>query len=238
MAGSFPGVLAVVNRNGDRMVDGWLSLLFPSTCAWCGAPGSEACPPCQAGLPWNDPACPGCARPQVHGERCGSCAAKPPPFDAAWTAFRLEVPVQKGIHRLKYQGQLIEAARLGRLLAPRLPSRPDLILPVPLHRWRLARRGYNQAGELARQLGRLTGIPTDPRLARRIRPTPDQIGLTAVERRRNLRGAFHISSGLDGLHVALLDDVMTTGATLAELARACRAAGAARVEAWALARTA
>lgn len=228
----------VVNQRGDSVVDGWLDLIFPSACAWCGAPGSDACADCRAGLPWNDPACPGCARPQVHGERCGHCAAKPPPFDAAWTAFRLEVPVRQGIHRLKYRGQLIEAARLGRLLAPCLPSRPDLILPVPLHRWRLAWRGYNQAGEVARHLGRLTGIPVDPRAARRLRPTPDQIGLTAVERRRNLRGAFHISKPLDGLHVALLDDVMTTGATLSELARACRKAGAARIEAWAVARTA
>ncbi|MGH8429462.1 MAG: ComF family protein, partial [Solimonas sp.] len=199
---------------------------------------AEVCADCRAGLPWNRLACPGCARPQTHDAPCGACATRPPPYDAAWTAFVLETPVQQGIHGLKYRGRLLEAARLGRLIAPRLPSRPDLIIPVPLHRWRLMRRGYNQASELARWLTRLSGIPSDLQIARRTRATPDQIGKTAAERRRNLKDAFHIGRDLGGLHVALLDDVMTTGATLAELARACREAGALRVEAWAAARTA
>lgn len=219
------------------MVDSFWQLLLPSSCAFCGVAGPEVCPDCHAGLPWNRLACPGCARPQSHDSHCGRCSNKPPPFDAAWTAFVLETPVQQGIHGLKYRGRLIEAARLGRLIAPQLPSRPDLIIPVPLHRWRLMRRGYNQAGELARWITRLSGIPSDLRAATRTRPTPDQIGRTAAERRRNLRGAFRIERDLGGLQVALLDDVMTTGATLAELARACRRAGAARVEAWAMART-
>jgi len=219
------------------MVDSFWQLILPSACTFCGATGPEVCADCHAGLPWNHLACPGCARPQTHDSRCGRCATKPPPYDAAWTAFVLETPVQQGIHGLKYHGRLIEAARLGRLVAPRLPSRPDLIIPVPLHRWRLMRRGYNQAGELARWITRLSDIPCDPRAAQRPRRTPDQIGMTAVERRRNLRGAFTVQRDLTGLHVALLDDVMTTGATLAELARACRRAGARRIEAWALART-
>lgn len=220
------------------MVDNLFRQIFPLRCAYCGAAGVEVCADCRNDLPWNRLACPGCARPQSHDARCGRCADQPPPYDAAWTAFVLGTPVQQGIHGLKYRGRLIEAARLGRLIAPQLPSRPDLIIAVPLHRWRLMRRGYNQAGELARELGRLSGIPADPRAARRLRATPDQIGLSAAERRRNLKGAFLIERDLAGLRVAVLDDVMTTGATLAELARACRAAGAVRVEAWALARTA
>jgi len=219
------------------MVDQWLARLFPLACAYCGAAGSEICAECQAQLPWNRLACPGCARPQAHEGRCGRCHASPPAYDLAWTAFVLAAPVQQSIHGLKYRARFLEAARLARLLAPALPSRPQLIIPVPLHRGRLLRRGYNQAAELARWLTRLTAIPSDVHAARRGRATPDQIGKSAAERRRNLQGAFNVRRPLDGLHVALLDDVMTTGATLSELARACRRAGAARIEAWAVART-
>lgn len=211
--------------------------IFPARCAFCAAPGAPVCAPCAEDLPWNRRACPRCARPQEHEAACARCAEKPPLFDAAWTGFVLGPPVQQQIHRLKYRGRLIEAALLGRLLAARLPARPDLILPVPLHAPRLLRRGYNQAGELARWLGRDSGIPTDPRAAWRVRATDEQIGKTAAQRRRNLKGAFRVERDLSGLHVALLDDVMTTGATLGALAQACRKAGAARIDAWAVART-
>jgi ComF family protein len=113
---------------------------------------------------------------------------------------------------------------------------PELLIPVPLHRGRLFRRGYNQAQELARHLGRELGIAVEPRAARRLRATPDQIGLGAAARRRNLKNAFSVGPPVAGRRLALLDDVMTTGATLEELARACKAAGATRVEAWAIAR--
>lgn len=98
-------------------------------------------------------------------------------------------------------------------------------------------RGYNQALELARVNSRISGIPCDARAAQRIRCTPDQIGNTSAQRRRNIKNAFRVTRPLHGLHIALLDDVMTTGATLAELARACRAAGAVKIEAWSAART-
>jgi ComF family protein len=111
-----------------------------------------------------------------------------------------------------------------------------LLIAVPLHQRRLRERGYNQALELARAMKQILDLPIGSGIAVRVRATPDQIGQSAAQRRSNLKGAFEIRGSLEGRHVALIDDVMTTGATLAELASACRAAGAARVEAWAIAR--
>ncbi|WP_199720520.1 ComF family protein [Stagnimonas aquatica] len=171
---------------------------------------------------------------------CPACQRKPRAFDAAFAAFRYAAPGRQALQGLKYSARFHEARWLADSLASALRQRqsplPQRLIPVPLHRGRLLRRGYNQAQELARHLGKALDIPVAPSLARRLRATPDQIGLSAAQRRLNLRGAFAVSAGIEGLHVALLDDVMTTGATLEELARACKAAGATRVEAWALAR--
>ncbi len=149
--------------------------------------------------------------------------------------------MQRSIHQLKYQARFLEARVLGRLMAERLRSRDDLpacLIPVPLHRRRLWRRGYNQALELGREIAALTGMRLLPTAARRVRATADQIGMSAVQRRRNVRDAFVVDIDLAGLDVALIDDVMTTGATLGALAQACRRAGAARIEAWSAARVA
>ncbi len=162
------------------------------------------------------------------------------PFDSAWAAFQLATPIQQAIHGLKYHAGFLQAHLLGQLVAQKLGRRaqafPDLILPVPLHRTRLMRRGYNQALELAQILRRSLDIGVDANLAKRVRATPDQIGQSRAQRQKNLYGAFIVDARVAGKHIALLDDVMTTGATLAELARAARRAGAARIEAWAIAR--
>lgn len=162
-----------------------------------------------------------------------------PECDATFCAFRLAAPVQEHIHALKYRAQFRSVQRLGVLMAQRLARRsapmPTLLLPVPLHPTRLRARGYNQSHELGRVLARTLTIALDAQAALRLRATDDQIGKSAAERRRNVKGAFAVTRSLAGLHIAVLDDVMTTGATLAELARACRAAGAATIEAWALA---
>jgi ComF family protein len=161
-------------------------------------------------------------------------------FDLAWAAFGLLPPVQGLIHELKYSANFGAAQVLGRFAAARLAARPrplpDLLIPVPLHAGRMRARGYNQAAELARAMAAVIATPIGEDQVRRLRATSDQIGQAARERRQNLRGAFEARPTLAGRHIALLDDVMTTGATLAELARACRAAGAARIEAWAIAR--
>lgn len=221
-----------------------LALLLPPRCRSCDGPvGQDAllCAACTAELPWNDGACEGCARPLSAGSRCRQCLHGRSQFDSAWCALRLETPVQHYVHALKYHADFAQAQLLGSLLAERLVRRsaplPQLLVPVPLHPLRLMRRGYNQALEIARVVGARAGIPVAPHAVARIRQTEDQIGQSASARRRNMRAAFGVREVLGGLHLALIDDVMTTGATLDELARVCRRAGASRIEAWAVART-
>lgn len=165
---------------------------------------------------------------------------KPMPFDLACAAFQLEVPVQQAIHQLKYHAGFLQAGLLGQLFAQKLGRRPqplpELIIPVPLHRTRLWRRGYNQSLELALTIKRSLDIGVDTNAAKRVHATGDQIGQSRAQRQKNLRGAFTVDERVAGRHIALLDDVMTTGATLSELARVARRAGASRVEAWAIAR--
>lgn len=218
--------------------------LLPQVCQLCGgsARGMALCAACARDLPWNRPCCPRCAQPQTYDHPCAACAKQPPGFDSAWCPLRLESPVHASIHRLKYRAGFLQADVLGQLMATHLARRaaplPQVLLPVPLHAGRLRWRGYNQAVEIARILVRALPVRLDLEGARRLRRTEDQIGKTAAQRRRNVKGAFTVSRDLGGLHIALLDDVMTTGATLEELARVCRKAGAARIEAWAAARVA
>ena len=252
------------------LVDG----LLPAGCQFCGA-GSAGlvCAACHQELPWNRPACLGCALPQAFstgaspvtdvplppageggtlggapggvralplGLPCAGCQKRPRAFDAAFAAFRYGTPSAQAVLGLKYAARFREARWLAQAMAEALRQRggplPTLLIPVPLHRGRLFRRGYNQSLELARHLSRELKMAVDAGAARRLRATPDQIGLSAAQRRRNLRGAFAVEERVTGQSIALLDDVMTTGATLDELARTCKAAGAMRVEAWAVAR--
>ena len=223
----------------DSRLSGLFHLLLPERCSLCRqAATGPICTDCREDLPWNRHACPSCARPQESGpdHLCASCAETPPPFDASWSAFRYQAPIDLAVQGLKYNAGFRSAHWLGlemaRARAQRPQPLPQLLLPVPLHTGRLRRRGYSQALELARAMGRVLSLEVDTRSARRLRPTADQIGKSAAERRRNVKGAF----SLDGRHIALVDDVMTTGSTLAELARACRKAGAARIEVWTAAR--
>lgn len=228
----------------DKYLRAALTLLLPARCQYCHAPAASdraLCEACCAALPWNDCCCPRCALPQNHDQHCRRCLLRAPNFDAAWSAFRLEAPIQRSIHQLKYGARLLEARLMGELMAQRLCHRdelPRILIPVPLHPQRLRRRGYNQALELARPVARICGLQLQPTLARRTRATADQIGMNARRRRANVRDAFRIEGDLHGIHVALIDDVMTTGATLDALARACKQAGATRVEAWCAARVA
>ena len=215
--------------------------LAKQRCALCqGLCPGALCAGCEQSLPWNTPACPGCARMQTHDAPCATCAKEPPIFDRAWAALKMETPARDSIHRLKYHAGFLQAHWLGTLMAQRLAMRaeplPQLLIPVPLHHTRLMRRGYNQAQELARVMTRSLAITLAPHAAQRVRATPDQIGQTRAQRRKNLHAAFVVNECVQGAHIALLDDVMTTGATLTELAHAARKAGAAKIEVWAAAR--
>ena len=228
----------------DSLRDRLRALLVPARCPFCAGPArpGEACAACLASLPWNGVACPRCAEPLAGAEAylCARCAADPPAYDSACSAFRYQAPIAHAVQALKYSADFRQAAFLGGQLAQRLAARdetlPQLLIPMPLHSGRLRRRGYNQALLLARALGRALAIEVAPEAAARNRATEDQIGKSAAERRRNVRGAFTVQCDLAGCSLAIVDDVMTTGATAEALARACRKAGAARVEVWTIAR--
>ncbi|WP_428381633.1 ComF family protein [Nevskia ramosa] len=218
--------------------------IVPSACLLCTGradPGT-ICDGCRDSLPWNRIACPVCALPLASASAyiCGSCAADAPHFDSALSAFRYQPPIAGAIAGLKYHAQFRQSRWLGGELAALVAARPEpfpeLLLPVPLHPRRLRERGYNQALELARGINRVLAIDIDWQAATRIRETADQIGKRATERRREVRGAFAVDQRIAGRHIALVDDVMTTGSTVNELARACQEAGAARIEVWTAAR--
>lgn len=218
--------------------------LFPGICLLCGCPSRRAldlCAPCAAGLPLLTAACDRCALPLPAPGVCGQCLQHPPPFAMALAACHHRQPVAGMIHRLKYGGDLAQAAPLAALLAQRLRARiddplPEALVPVPLHWRRRLRRGFNQALELALPLGRMLDVPVAANLVKRARATPFQVGLARAERRRNLAGAFRVCARTLPRHIALIDDVITTGSTVAALASCLRAAGVARIEVWAVAR--
>ena len=221
--------------------------LLPPRCLVCqaaGANGHDLCGACAAALPWNDPACARCGLPLPAGDSvCGTCLRRPPPFAACTAALRYEAPMDRLLPRLKYHGDLAAGALVSALMLQRLrglpvtDAAPQALVPVPLHPARLGRRGYNQALELARPLGRAFAIPVLPELLRRTRATAAQTELGAEERRANVRGAFALGAGSAvPAHVALVDDTMTTGATLTECARALQRAGCARIDVWVAAR--
>jgi ComF family protein len=198
------------------------------------------CAGCEQDLPWRSGnRCPVCALPSGTGDVCGLCLKTPPAFDATHAILDYRFPVNAVLQRYKYSGLLAISGLMGHLLARDLHDapRPELIIPMPLHPTRLKERGFNQAIEIARIVAETLDIPLATQLCSRTRPTQPQTGLALKERRRNMRGVFSCHQNLEGKHVALLDDVMTTGASLDALARAVKDAGAARVDCWVVART-
>jgi ComF family protein len=168
---------------------------------------------------------------------CGACLDRPPRFHAVSAAFVYGFPVDALVHALKYGGNLAVARILGEALGRTVASeRVDLIVPMPLSMQRLRARGFNQAHEIARSVGRATGIPVAFDLCRKVIDTAAQAALPWKERARNVRGAFVCDADLNERSVAVVDDVMTTGATLDELAKNLRRAGAGEVRGWIVAR--
>ena len=211
------------------------SFFFGGSCFLCrGAARAVICADCDAELPrLTQPLCPRCALASPRGETCGRCLAEPPPYDATVAALAYEFPADVMIHALKFRGELALAAFTGKLLLEKISSDIDCVVPVPLSAERLRERGYNQSVEIARALGR----PVELELCTRQRNTAQQTDLPWSERQRNVHGAFACRRRLEGKSVAVVDDVMTTGATLGEIAATLKAAGAARVVNWVVART-
>lgn len=220
-----------------------VAFALPQRCALCArAVGDDClCAECAASIAAPGPACPRCALPSPGGETCGRCIAHPPAWDAAVASGPYAFPLDRLVQRLKYGANLPIAAALGARLAAAVAStgaagRVDALVPMPLSAARQRERGYNQAREIARSLGRATGLPLRGGLVRSRHAAP-QAASPWRERSRNVRGAFALAASFEGARVALVDDVMTSGATAASAASALREGGAARVEVWIVART-
>ncbi|MCK9284924.1 MAG: ComF family protein [Rhodocyclaceae bacterium] len=216
-----------------------LRLLPPQDCLLCGAAaGAEMlCEPCNRSLPLlDDPQCPRCALPVPSGSVCGQCLAQPPHYDATVARWRYGFPLDRLVHALKYAHRLAVADFFARALQELSPPAADLLIPLPLSPQRLAERGFNQAVELARPLARRWDIPLSLDGCLRVADTVAQATLPWKKRRRNVRHAFECRIDLSGKRIAVIDDVMTTGATLDEFARTLKNHGAAHVANWVCAR--
>lgn len=220
-------------------------------CLLCGATAEHAglplCTGCDDDLPWLGGHCAICALPlSAAGLTCGHCLRRAPAFQRVETPLRYGFPVDALITRFKHQANAPLGRLLGQLLERHLLHayedglpRPDRLIPVPLSRQRERRRGFNQAQLLAGWLAAPLKLPVDNRILRRTQDTPAQQDLDAATRKRNLRNAFALAPGAaaEGLHLALVDDVLTTGATAENIARLLSRAGARRVDVYCLART-
>jgi ComF family protein len=227
----------------QRLLKAIAGQVFGGSCFLCrGATDATRgetllCAACDADLPrLGGSLCPRCALASPEGMLCGRCLADSPAYDLTHAALAYQFPADVLVQSLKFRGELALAPLLGELLAARVGERLaapavriDAVLPVPLSAHRLAQRGYNQAMEIARPVARALGAQLDARLCERVRDTPSQTALPWDARAGNVRGAFRCPAPLDGATLAVVDDVMTTGATLAELAQTLKRAGAARV---------
>lgn len=221
---------------------------WPSLCAACRGWGlGRVCTDCRTRFAPVVPRCRRCAlQVPASVEICGDCIAAPPPFDAAFARLHYAYPWDRLIPAFKFQASLDLAPVFAQAIVEACADRAadagePLILPVPLSESRLRERGFNQAWELARRLAPRLGGCAEPELLLRLRDTPHQLALPPSERAGNMRGAFAVEprrrAEIAGRTLAVVDDVMTTGSTAAEIARTLRQAGAARIEIWAVART-
>lgn len=232
------------------MVNNWLNIiqnyLLPPTCILCGSPGYQQldlCEHCYQDLPYLTHGCPRCAGPLPintdDNNLCGDCLAWPPAFDQTLAVVNYQPVSRYLITQLKFNARYQHARLLGQLMAQHLHAitpKPQALIPVPLHSKRYRERKFNQSIEIARTLSQQLDIPLVLDCCIRQRDTPQQSLLTRKQRLKNLHKAFAIQCPVNVQHVALVDDVMTTGTTLHELADVLKKQGVARVEAWVFAR--
>nr|VFK08278.1 MAG: comF family protein [Candidatus Kentron sp. LPFa]VFK24122.1 MAG: comF family protein [Candidatus Kentron sp. LPFa] len=217
-------------------------MFISTSCLLCGAEAAgrepNLCMACRRELPWISAACSICGVVLPESGICPACLRREQPFRRAYAAFRYAPPISYLVVLMKFRGNLAAARVLGTLLAEHLIAvnapRPDAVIPVPLHAGRLRERGFNQAIELSREIAKRWKIPVRRDLVIRQRATPPQTNLpNRAARQRNVRKAFTLNGSISNVkHVAILDDVMTSGATVAEVARLIAVGGVSRVDVW------
>jgi competence protein ComFC len=222
-------------RSPARLLEPILALLFPDRCIGCRVRGTALCDPCRAQLPWlGMEVCPLCASPSRLARLCHRCRSALPVLEGVRAACRFEGIVRRGVHDLKYRRIQGRAPLLAGLIVEAVEQRPlaiDVLVPVPLAAGRRRQRGFNQSELIAQVVGAQIGVPMLTASLDRIRETAPQVGRSAIERRRSVAGVFRCSdaASVAGRRVGLVDDVMTTGATLSACAETLKESGAARV---------
>lgn len=236
-------------EKGFRVDGAWrqafVNFLLPPRCVLCGLPSPHVCicEACKIELPWAGVHCYQCGLElgTPKDRVCGACIQKPPPYSRTVYPLQYLFPADRLVQSFKFNRQLAAGRILSHLMCEWLLDQkcqlPDMLIPVPLHNRRMIKRGFNQAFELGNYISRTLEIPLLPSALRRNRNTKAQSGLTRKQRRNNVRGAFYWHAlQQPALHVALIDDVMTTGTTVTECARVLKKAGAKRVDVWVAAR--
>jgi len=223
-------------------VRSWLRSIIPASCVLCAATTHEQglCEGCWASLPAaTGSRCPVCASQTPNASICGRCIKRPPRYDRVICALEYVTPVDFLVAELKYSRNLAAARVLASALASRLEDEvcPDIVVPMPIADSRLRERGFNQAVEIARHACAPFGVRLSHGVAHRISAGVSQTALPWSDRTRNVRNAFRCRVDLKGKTVAVIDDVITTGATLNELATVLKRAGARKVVGWVVART-
>ena len=224
----------------SRIAKSTLDLVFPMHCLGCHQEGAVICFECVKRLKRLErPYCDKCAQPNS-GPVCAWCLERPLAVETIRAVFLFEGPVREAVHRLKYRGQRAAAPQLGGLMAQTVAGdvrSVDLATPVPLHPSRLRERGYNQSLLLAKELGKVLGLPVQDGLLSKVKNSPPQVGTRSREdRQSNVSDSFECRRPVEGLTVLLIDDVATTGSTLSECAATLKAAGAKSVRGLVLAR--
>lgn len=229
------------------LIKSLIKFFWPNHCVVCREETKRdgvLCGECELNLPRNKTVCFQCGVNLDSGHQanyCGQCLADPPSFQQTVSFFRYTHPLDQWITQLKFNQKLLYGNLLGKLFAyemakSRTPdSFPNILLPMPLHENRLKSRGFNQALEIAKPISKILKIPIDYRSAQRIKNTQAQSLLSASERKENLKKAFAVKNKLP-LHVAIIDDVMTTGTSVRELSKILKKSGVERIEVWCLAR--
>lgn len=223
--------------------------LIPSCCILCDAKTNrniDLCHECENNLPWIQNACLQCGIELHHIDTekkiCGQCLISKPYYDKTIALFHYVEPIPRLITQLKFKNNLVYAKLFGELLANTIcktfkENKPEFIIPVPLHKKRLHERGFNQALEIARPLSKLSNIPIDIKICQRIKKTEAQSSIPSNERKINVKNAFAIHKNFLANHIAIVDDVVTTGNTVLELSRCLKKAGAQKIDVWCIART-